>query len=129
MQRVYARWEVLGSTNDLRRQRGEEIARLSLIENRLWVIMSNIKDNAEGSRDKLWVLGMINRLSDDRRMLTGLTEDAIKQCMQAPEDSEYANRIKKQKGLADMAGQLLDIIRARREEISEGEITNRKAIQ
>lgn len=110
IQRVYARWEVSGSASDLRKERGEALANIELLNNKLWVDFQNAND----IRDRTWIAGLLMRLLEQRMALWGLTGDNIKQIIMVQEDSEVMTRIRRQNDLSMLASRFADIIAKRR---------------
>lgn len=68
IKRVHARWELEGATSDLRRERGEGLQRLDMIESELWTSLSNTGDQ----RVKQKALKNLMRLQRLRNDMTGL---------------------------------------------------------
>jgi len=69
IKRVYARWELEGTVSILRRERGEGLQRLDLIENELWVSLSNTTNHAVKQR----VLKNLMRLQRLRNDMIGFS--------------------------------------------------------
>ena len=71
--RVFARWELFGTTREHARHRGEGLNRLDLIESELWSRLGNIED----PRIRIKTLKAILDVHDRRVELQGLTPKVI----------------------------------------------------
>ena len=71
--RVQARWEIVGSTQDYSRARGEGLIRLDLVESELWVMTQNLEDTAR----KQALMQTILNVHKHRMDLLGLTPKVI----------------------------------------------------
>ena len=73
MSRVQARWELMGSTQDYSRARGEGLTRLDLVESELWSLTQNMEDPTR----KQSIMQTILNVHKHRMDLLGLTPKVI----------------------------------------------------
>jgi len=86
--RVHARWEMTGTTQDHARHRGEGLNRLDLIESELWVRLQNSTDQ----RLNVTVLANLLNVQHMRNEMVGLTAKTIERIGAADGDSIAFNR-------------------------------------
>lgn len=68
---VHARWEVLGSPKKHQKVKGESISKLTLIENELWTMYSNLDKDAV--RVKVTILSQLQQVVDRKMIIAGLS--------------------------------------------------------
>ena len=107
MKRVYARWEVVGTANDLKRVRGEGLSRMAMMERKYWQIVETSSD----PRAKIVALQSLMEINRQRDLYNGVTQKTMETINQRTEGHEIQARLAKQSKLATMAKQLAHIIR------------------
>lgn len=115
IRRVKARWEVVGGTGNTRQDRGEMLAHIELLTNRIW----SDYQAAATLQERAYLATLMMRLIDQRMTLYGLTETSIRQVLIVTEDSEVMERIKKQTKMAEFAALLAEKIARRRREMED----------
>jgi hypothetical protein len=106
---VHARWEMYGSNTEMRRLRGEGLARLDLIENELWVTLSNTEDE----RIKQVALRNLLEVTRQRSELHGLSARRIEMLVTQIGNGEADERLTTHAKVLAVAKQLGDLIQAR----------------
>jgi hypothetical protein len=112
IRRVYARWDILGSKNDLARQRGLGLTKLEHVQRELWVLFQNSDD--KDIRAKIVIMTSLTTTMAMEQKLIGLTEKVVDTLNQKSADSEVAMRLRKQDALAIAARRLGQLLLARR---------------
>lgn len=79
--RVLARWELQGSSNDLSRARGEALARLDMIEAKLWAKIDAKTKAGDDPRISVASLKVLVDLQKQRNEVSGLSEKAIERLL------------------------------------------------
>lgn len=88
--RVLARWELQGANNDLARARGEGLARLDMIEAKLWAKIDAKTKAGEDPRISIASLRVLVDLQKQRSELSGLSEKAIERLLTQDASSTLA---------------------------------------
>jgi hypothetical protein len=88
IKRVHARWEMLGTTQDHARNRGEGLTRLDLIESELWSKLQNQADD----RVSVGLLGTLLNVQKQRAEMLGLTPKIIERIGTMEADALSFNR-------------------------------------
>lgn len=135
MDRVIARWELIGSTQDYSRHRGEGLSRLDLIESELWTSVSNESDKSKN----LTAIKYILEVQKQRGELLGLTPKVIERITVSGEavGTTVSKNIAGQERLTMLAERMLKLVAARTqgktidhdeaEDIEEVDPTRRRA--
>ena len=111
IERVIARWELLGASQDHARHRGEALSRLDLIESELWSRFSN-----EGDQNKsLSALRYLLELQQQRNELQGLTPKVIERIAITGEaaGTQFSKKVSSHERLSIMAARMLEKIAER----------------
>ena len=108
--RVMARWEIVGTANDLRRVRGEGLARLNMVERKLWQIINSAGKGPDGARLQLMALQQLSQFMSQRDLYNGVTQKSMELVAHRTEGSEVAIRMAKQSKLASMAKALMGFV-------------------
>lgn len=128
IKRVYARWEVFGSTREYSRHRGEGLARIDLLESEMWSKYSNL-DIKASPQIALNYLSAISRLQQQRNDMLGLTPKVIAH-ITAGEDagSEFSRMSFKHEALTKLVARMNEVIeqRAKVLEYNAQAITDKK---
>jgi hypothetical protein len=106
---VHARWEIYGSNTEMRRLRGEGLARLDLIENELWVTLSNTEDE----RIKQVALRNLLEATRQRSELHGLSARRIEMMITQIGSGEVDERVANHARVMTVAQQLSEMIQRR----------------
>lgn len=112
IRRVFARWEMLGTTQDFARHRGEGLNRLDVVESELWSKMSNL-DPKTAPTAALNYLQTILKVQETRNDLLGLTPKVIAHIGSMTDDGEVSRRIVQQDRLAQVAQRIQQMIQER----------------
>ena len=109
--RVYARWEMMGSFKEYQRLRGEGVRRLEIIENELWSTISNNDDD----RIKIVALRSILDVQKYRDTLQGMTDNVIERISSGEMDRPvlFTKRLATHDTLALVASRMLEMIEQR----------------
>lgn len=107
MRRVEARWELGGSVKNLHMQRGEQIAKLNMIENELWIQLQAVEAAQDGVNEKgesiripidvkafTMLLREIRETNRDRADMVGLTKEVIEQMVMSEGDQSVEFRFR-----------------------------------
>lgn len=126
MEKIKARWQISGSSYDVKRGRGEALAYLGLLKGTLWEeVTAKVKDKGNPGQKvhrnkaevRTYCLALLTRLFGTQLMLEGVTQDAVEDLSRAADESgEVMQRMANQKALGGVAGKLLDIIGAIRQQ-------------
>lgn len=123
--RVHARWEMLGSSQDHARHRGEGLNRLDLIESELWSRMQNKGDD----RAAAVVLMQLLQVQRQRSELLGLTPKIIERIGAATDDSiAFTRSVSQHERLSLVAARMLQLIAERTARPPERTIDHVEAI-
>lgn len=108
---VNARWEVTGGGRDLKRNRGEALHKLDLVESEMWVKFSN----ADGYKAQASAMKAILQTIALRNEINGLAPKVMERLAMMPDaTNDLAARVTQQSGIAAMATRLAEIIAERR---------------
>jgi hypothetical protein len=117
VERVYARWEITGGGRTITRFRGEAMARLDLLEQEIWAKYAALSNRQEPSpKDEARMLKLLLDISGQRNALLGLSPKVIERLGLIPADqsAEVLARLVAQRGLAQMAVRLTELLAERR---------------
>lgn len=117
MRRVFARWELQGTTRDFSRHRGEGLFRLDLIESELWASISN----ADAPQIKMVALKNLIDVQKQRSEMLGLTPKVIEALGDASGESNIAftKRLATHEKLSLVASRMLALIEERTGEVAQ----------
>jgi len=127
IERVHARWAISGGGRDITRFRGEALARLDLVEQEIWSRYAALGNRQDPSpKDEAKMLKLLLDDSVQRNALLGLSPKVVEKLGLAPDQSaEVLARLVAQRGLAQMAIRLTELLAERRaaagETIDHGE--------
>ena len=125
MSRVLARWELMGSTQDYSRARGEGLTRLDLVESELWSLTSNM-DNKDVVR-KQSVMQTILNVHKHRMDLLGLTPKVIEHIgLGSESDVSFSKVANTHERMSMLAARMMKMIEERTKVI-EHEPTDQEA--
>jgi len=112
IQRVHARWELFGQTQNLARHRGEGLERLYLIERTLWArIQQRGPDGTTASlEDYLRFADAVLELQKQRNELLGLTPEAIERLNTSEPTINFSRNKAAHEHMAMVAARILELI-------------------
>lgn len=111
IRRVHARWDITGSKNDLRRYRGEALAKIQEIQRQYWVLLQNCPD--DDVRAKAVIVASLKSAQEYEAFLKGLTAKQIEKMNLTTEDSDVVMRMQKQTAIAGVAQRMAQLFRDR----------------
>lgn len=110
IKRVHARWELIGTSRDYTRHRGEGLQRLDLIEAELWSTVQKTDD----PRVAIVALNTITTVQRHRVELLGLTPKVISSLIaEGDAGSDFSKRLATHDALAIVAARMMDKIEER----------------
>lgn len=108
--RVHARWEMLGTTQDHARHRGEGLNRLDLIESELWAKLQNQGDD----RIAVVILNTLVGVQKQRAEMLGLTPKIIERIGSVDGDGiAFSRQVSAHERLSMVASRMLTLIEER----------------
>jgi len=109
--RVNARWEMIGAANNLNRHRGEGLQRLDLVESEMWSLISNTEDD----KVKIVTLRSILEVHAQRTQLLGLTQRVVERMTGTDGVAvvEFATRVSTHDKMSRLAQRMLQMIEER----------------
>lgn len=124
IQRVYARWEMVGTAQDHTRNRGESLSRLDLIESELWSKMQNIEDSLtpnakgrgglDGAKVSVVYLSTLLQVQRQRAELLGLTPKVIERIGMVNADTvQFTRNAASHERLSMLASRMMQVIEDR----------------
>lgn len=111
---VYARWEMVGTTREFTRHRGEALQRLDLVESELWSRLQNL-DQKVSSGTALQYLNTIVRCNIHRAEMHGLTPKMIAHIGSADPSTldDVVRKVSQHTNLTKALGTLSELLEAR----------------
>ena len=105
---VYARWQLIGSDNDLKVHRGEALNRLDMISAELWKHIDQCKEAKEIS---MMIKNLIT-IEQTRNGLIGLHQKAIERMQEKVTDVQiaFSQRTETHQALASVAARALEML-------------------
>lgn len=124
IERVHLRWQISGGGRDITRFRGEALARLDLLEQETWARYAALGNRKDPSpRDEAKILKLLLDISVQRNALLGLSPKVVERLGLTPDQSaEVLSRLVAQRGLAQMAIRLTELLAERRAAL--GDVTD-----
>ncbi|MBN7764104.1 hypothetical protein JYP52_23515 [Nitratireductor aquibiodomus] len=120
IRRIHARWEMVGTTQEFARHRGEGLARLDLIESELWSRLSQLEQKAT-PQAPLGYLSAIMRVHELRSELLGLTPKVIAHIGTSDDGgSDFARRLAQHDRLTQLAARMSAMVEERMKVIDHG---------
>jgi len=119
IKRVLARFEIVGTAHDLKRVRGEGLARMAMLERKYWQIIETSKDQ----RAKIVALQSLLEINKQRDLYNGVSQKTMESVSQRTEGSEVQARLAKQARLGAMAKQLAEIIAEQQRDATAEKVT------
>ncbi|TXN05922.1 hypothetical protein FV242_01755 [Methylobacterium sp. WL64] len=121
IERVHARWEITGGGRTITRFRGEAMARLDLLEQETWAKYAALSNRKEPSpKDEARMLKLLLDISGQRNALLGLSPKVVERLGLTPDQpAEVLARLTAQRGLAQMAIRLTELLAERRAAVGE----------
>ena len=119
--RVLARWEVMGSNKDLSKHRGEAIARLDKVEETLW----SKQKGATGAIATVALMRAVLLVNQQRLEILGLTPKAIENLGEQSEDGvKLAQDLKTQQRIQQVAARMIQLIEEQKKQppMIEGQV-------
>ena len=110
VERVLARWEIVGSERNIRRMRGEALQRLDAMEREVWEQYGDL--GRRGFGGKVACLNIALKIHELRNQMNGLTAEAIDAMPDHPNENSsiVQARMEKQERLAKLGRTVLRIL-------------------
>jgi hypothetical protein len=115
IRRVHARWEMTGLSHDHARNRGAGLARLDLLEERLWTKLDAPGPLAPDTKESIVIIKTIADVQKQRSELLGLTEKVIER-LGSPNSqavTAFSQRAATHDQLARVAARALEMLESR----------------
>ena len=121
---VYARWELTGSENDIRRHRGEAVSRLDSISEKVWDTI----DNSEDSKEVQMAIKNLITIEQTRNGLLGLNQRAIERLSETVTDVKIAftDRTEKHQAMAQIINRAIEMMETEENE-KDGKTINHQS--
>ena len=112
IERVHARWALLGQTNNLARHRGEALARLAQIERTLWARLQQREPDGTkvSAKDYASLVVVVLEVQIQRYQLLGLTDKAIERLQTSAPTIEFSRNKAAHEHMAMLAARMLELI-------------------